>query len=133
MSANTLTVDIITPVKKYSFEGVSAFFAPGKIGKFEVLPQHAAMVSEIEVGIIKIKNNSGEQKIAVSSGYCEINANVIKVLAESAEKNEEIDIQRAEAAKKRAEDRLKLKESDINTTRAEFALKRAINRIKIKN
>ncbi|MCK5075317.1 MAG: F0F1 ATP synthase subunit epsilon [Calditrichia bacterium] len=133
MDSKTLTVEIITPEKKYEFDGVDAFFAPGKVGKFEILPNHAALVSEIEVGVIKLKNNAGNLNIAVSTGYCEVNKDKIRVLAEAAEKEDEIDIERAKAAQKRAKERLSTKTSDIEVARAEFALKRAINRLKLKS
>ena len=126
-------VEVITPVKKYVFENITAFFAPGKLGSFEVLPGHAALISEIVVGVIRLKSKGDTEQIAVSTGYAEVNNDKIRVLVESAETADEIDVNRAEAARKRAEERLKNKTPEIEIDRAEFALKKAINRLKLKS
>ncbi len=133
MSSDVLKVEIITPDKKYEYEDISAFFAPGKIGKFEIMPHHAPLIAELAVGVISLVKNGNRENFAVSGGYCEVNNNLVKVFAESAEKEEEIDVDRAEQAKKRAEERLKRKNRDIDVERARYALARAINRLKLKH
>jgi F-type H+-transporting ATPase subunit epsilon len=86
----------------------------------------------IKIGAIRVTDlNDKNMYLATSGGYCEIKDNIIRVIVESAESAEDIDISRAESAKKRAEERLEIKDQAIDLKRAEMALARALNRIKI--
>lgn len=130
-----LKVEIVTP-SKIAFEGnVKSVTIPGTKGNFQVLFNHAPLMSSFEVGFIKIEDESeGQTNYATSGGTVEVLNNKVIVLAESFESNEDIDIKRAEEARDRAKKRIKKEsgESDVDVARAEFALKRAINRIKLK-
>ena len=130
----TLHVDIVTP-SKTAFEGeVQSITIPGTLGNFQVLYNHAPLMSSFEIGLIKIVTEQGEQKLfATSGGTVEVLDNKVIVLAESFESPEEIDTQRAEEAKNRAKKRIakETEEKDIDILRAELALRRAINRLKI--
>ena len=128
-----LYIEIITP-SKVAFKGnVKSINIPGVLGNFQVLFNHAPILSSFEIGVIKIvdtENNVTE--FSTGGGTVEVLTNKILVLAESLEKKEEIDTARAEEALQRAKDRLSQKNKDnIDAGRAEAALKRAINRLKL--
>ncbi len=129
-----LKVEIVTP-SKIAFDGnVKSITIPGTKGNFQVLFNHAPLMSSFEVGFIKIEGESGTKtNYATSGGTVEVVNNRVIVLAEAFESKEEIDIQRAEEARDRAKKRIKKEsgEENIDLARAEFALKRAINRIKL--
>ena len=128
-------LEIITP-SKIGYKGnITSVTVPGTKGNFQVLYNHAPIISSLEIGTVKIEEQGGESTLfATSGGTIEVSNNKIIILAESFEKANEIDIKRAEEAKKRAEERLKQKrETAIDDVRAELALKRAINRLKISN
>lgn len=130
-----LYLEIITP-SKIGYKGnVTSVTVPGTKGNFQVLFNHAPIISSLEIGEIKIDEKGGEKLLfATSGGTIEVSKNKIIILAESFELASEIDSKRAEEAKARAEERIqKRKEADIDDFRAEMALKRAINRLKITN
>lgn len=130
-----IKIEIVTPAK-VAFEGnVKSITIPGTKGNFQVLFNHAPLMSSFEVGFIKIETLSGETtNYATSGGTVEVLNNKVIVLAESFENKEQIDIKRAEEALSRAKDRIKIhsSEANVDTLRAEFALKRALNRLKLK-
>lgn len=130
---NQLYLEIITP-SKIGYKGnVTSVTVPGTKGNFQVLFNHAPIISSLEIGEVKIAEPGNKtQLFATSGGTIEVSNNKIIILAESFEKAEEIDTKRAEEAKKRAQERLKKrKDSDIDDIRAELALKRALNRLKV--
>lgn len=126
-------VEVITPAEEAYSGDVMAITIPGTIGSFQVLYNHAPLISSFEIGKIKIKENENTEKIyATSGGTVEVKDNKVLVLAESFESPDEIDIERARNAKERAEERLTIeKRREFDVDRAELALKRAINRLKI--
>ena len=112
---------------------IAAFWA-GTQGSFQVLYNHAPILSSLEIGRVKIEEENGNKiDFATSGGTVEVLKNKVLLLVESFESEEEIDVKRAQEAKKRAEKRLKKEtdEENIDFARAEVALKRAINRLKI--
>ena len=129
-----LHVDIVTP-SKTAYDGeVQSITLSGTMGNFQVLYNHAPLMSSLEIGQIKIEDEKGEKKIfATSGGTVEVLNNKVIVLAETFESPEEIDAQRAENAIKRAKKRIAndTDEKDIDIMRAELALRRAINRLKL--
>ena len=131
---NKLKVEIVTP-SKVAFDGeVKSITIPGTKGNFQVLYNHAPLMSSFEVGFISVDTDSGEKtNYATSGGTVEVLNNKVVVLAESFESKEDIDLKRAEEARDRAKKRIKKEsgETDIDLARAEYALKRAINRIKL--
>ncbi|KAA0244746.1 MAG: ATP synthase F1 subunit epsilon, partial [Chlorobiota bacterium] len=103
---------------------------PGTLGSFQILKDHAPLISSFEVGVIKVKKNSADSFYTTSGGTVEVNQNQILVLADSIEKISDIDVDRAEQARKRAEERLRKKmDADIDEARAKSALNRALNRL----
>jgi len=129
-----IKVEIVTPAKIAFTGNVKSITIPGTKGTFQVLFNHAPLMSSFEVGFIKIEDESGEStNYATSGGTVEILNNKVVVLSESFESKEQIDIKRAEQALERAKNRIKNKkrEQTIDVSRAEFAIKRAINRLKL--
>ena len=117
---------------KIGYKGeVDSITVPGTKGNFQILYNHAPIISSLEIGEI-ILDVEGKEKeyFTTSGGTIEVVDNKVIVLAESFERTKDIDVERAEEAKRRAEERLKIKrEEKIDEMRAELALKRAINRL----
>ncbi|MBZ0178144.1 MAG: F0F1 ATP synthase subunit epsilon [Melioribacteraceae bacterium] len=129
----TLKVEVITPSKKAYKGEVFSITVPGSKGNFQVLYNHAPILSSLEIGKVKIVEKEGAepQFFAISGGTVEVLNNKVLILAESFEAKSEIDVERAENSKQRAEERISSKKKEIDLTRAEISLKRAINRLKI--
>lgn len=125
-------LDIVTPARTVYSGEVQSFTAPGVVGSFQVLFNHAPLLSSVGVGEVKVTEMSGAKlHFATSGGFVEVKTNKVILLAESAEQSGDIDIKRAEKAKTRAQERLALKSKEIDATRAQAALARSINRLKI--
>lgn len=132
MAEKMFHLDIVTPSKTVYSGEVESFTAPGVVGSFQVLFNHAPMLSSIGIGEVKLKESEGAKKrFATSGGFVEVKGNKVILLAESAESAEEIDISRAEKSKHRAEERLQTRAAEIDQDRARAALLRSINRLKI--
>ncbi|HSD63198.1 MAG TPA: ATP synthase F1 subunit epsilon [Ignavibacteriaceae bacterium] len=127
-----LMLEIITP-SKISFKGgVNSVTVPGTVGSFQVLKNHAPLISTFEIGAIKIVLIDDSEKFyATGGGTIEVLNNQVLILADSLEAVEDIDVERATSAKERAEERLAHKTETTNIERAENALKRSINRLRI--
>lgn len=129
-----LKLEIITPEKPVFSDQIEAVTIPGTLGSFQILKDHAPLISSFDIGVIKVKNNNRENFFTTSGGTVEVNNNNVLVLADSLEKVENIDENRAEKAKQRAEERLRKKsENDIDEARAKAALNRALNRLNALN
>ncbi|MFG6147331.1 F0F1 ATP synthase subunit epsilon [Halobacillus sp. B23F22_1] len=129
----TLTVSVVTPdgpVLEDAYEMVSCKAESGELG---ILPGHIPMVAPLTISSVRLKQEGSSERIAVSGGFLEVRPDQVTILAQSAEKPSDIDIDRARRAKERAEQRMANKQSDIDFRRAELALKRAINRLDVKN
>lgn len=130
--ASELNLEIVTPHGKLFSEEIRSCIVPGANGQFQVLKDHAALVSAVNVGYVKIeKSDAKSAYVAVSGGFCEVMENEVEVIVESAEFAESINVDRAQAAKERAEERLSSPNAEIDLDRAQFALIRALNRLKI--
>ena len=132
MADKILQLEIVTP-RRIVFKGeVISFSAPGVVGGFQVLYNHAPLLSLLKIGEVKIKEASGpEFHYAISGGFVEVRENRILLLAETAERTDEIDAVRAKASRDRAKERMATKKQDIDFERARLALYRALNRLKI--
>ena len=131
MAAKNFTLDIVTPTRTVFSGAVESFSAPGVSGGFQVLYNHAPLLSSIAVGRVKVIDGAGaELHYATSGGFVEVNENKVILLAETAERADEIDVQRAEEAKRRATERLQSEER-IEEDRARAALARALNRLRV--
>jgi F-type H+-transporting ATPase subunit epsilon len=128
-----IKLEIITPEKVIFEDTVDSVTVPGTKGGFQVLKDHAPLMSTFEIGVINVKKNEDTKYFTTAGGTIEVLNNKVLILADSMELTGDIDLDRAELAKKRAEERLvRKKEIEIDTVRAELALKRAINRISSK-
>ncbi|MGA3246091.1 MAG: F0F1 ATP synthase subunit epsilon [Bacteroidota bacterium] len=132
MADKAFKLEIVTP-KKIVFSGdVISFSAPGVVGGFQVLKSHAPLLSNIAIGEVKLVDGSGQElRYATSGGFVEVHENKVVMLAETAERSDEIDVARAEAARERARKRLAEKRADIDVDRARLALFRSLNRLKV--
>ena len=132
MSDKLIQLDIVSPVKTVFSGKVTSITAPGEIGGFQVLFNHAPLISSLKIGTIKIVTESGSiQYFAISSGIFEVKDNVAVVLADAVETQEEIDIARAEQALRRAEEILGAENRYHEKQLAKIEAERAKNRIKL--
>lgn len=129
--ADTFQLEIVTPEKMVVKDIAEECQIPGKNGYLGILPGHAPLITELAVGEITYKNQGYTHHLAVAWGFAEVLPDKVTVLAETAERSEEIDVHRAEEAKQRAEDRLKSGSTDVDYERAENALQRAETRIQV--
>ncbi|PRX35756.1 ATP synthase F1 subcomplex epsilon subunit [Orenia metallireducens] len=128
---STVKLSIITP-EKVVYDGEASMVTVRTIdGDRGFLAEHQPLVTGLDIGQIKIKNNDQERILASSTGYIEVRPEEISILVDTAEYSDEIDVDRAKSAKERAEKRLSKDNSSINSKRAEIALKKAMNRLKV--
>lgn len=128
-----LNLEIVTPDKPIFNEVVESITVPGTMGSFQILINHAPLISTFDVGVVTVNSGSEPAYFSTSGGTVEVNNNKVLVLADSIEPIDQIDLDRAEKAKERAEEKLKRKkEENVNEERAATALKRALNRISAK-
>ena len=126
-------VKIITPDRVFytgEAEMIEFTTSSGQIGVYK---KHIPLTTVLAPGAVIIHEAEGEKVAAVHAGFAEILPEQVTLLAEIAEWAEEIDVSRAEAAKKRAEERLQAKAADLDLARAEFALRKALTRIDVKD
>jgi len=129
---STIKLEIVTAERLIYSEDVNMVVAPGVMGYLGILPHHAPLMTILQPGELRIKKESEEVALAVTGGFMEVRPEKILVLADAAERAEEIDIARAEAARKRAEERLKERGKEgVDHLRAELALQRSLARIKV--
>ncbi|MDP8239865.1 MAG: F0F1 ATP synthase subunit epsilon [Candidatus Hatepunaea meridiana] len=127
---DTILVTIVTPAGTRDEYNVKHIRAPGSEGDFGVLPGHLPLMTSLRIGAIYLDTVQGQQVWSTSGGYVEVLGNRVTILAETAEKADKIELERAEAARDRALGRISKKATDLDIARARLALNRAINRIK---
>ncbi len=130
--AQLIRLEVVTPEKFVVSEDVEIVMAPGSLGQFGVLPNHTPFLTSLKVGSIDYRDSNGKSHVVfVSGGFAEALPDRVTVLAESAERRRDIDIDRARAALERAQKRLAdAKTENINFDRAQAALYRALERVK---
>jgi F-type H+-transporting ATPase subunit epsilon len=104
--AEKFKFELVTPERRLVAAEVESVTAPGELGEFEVLPGHRPLLSLLKAGVLTLEQGGKPQRVAVSGGYAEVSETGVRVLAESAELSQEIDLKRAEAALKNAEARM---------------------------
>ena len=130
--AEPIRLEIVTPSRMVLSEDVEIVVATGTEGEFGVLHDHIPFLSTLQEGELRYRQGGQLHYMAVSGGFAEVLPDKVTVLAESAENAREIDIDRAERARERAEKRLaQAKRDEIDWARAESALKRAMIRLKV--
>lgn len=130
--SSTLLLEIVTPERKVYSEQVNMVIARGAEGELGILPNHIPLVTPLKIAALTIKQGNEEHHVAVSGGFMEVRKDKVVVLAESAELPHQIDVERATAAKERAEHRLKeTTGEDFDFRRAQLALQRAATRLDV--
>ncbi|UCG54505.1 MAG: F0F1 ATP synthase subunit epsilon [Dehalococcoidia bacterium] len=128
----TIKIDVVTAEKVVYSDEVDIVIAPGIEGQLGILPQHSPLMTMLQPGELIAKKGKEEFSLAISGGFLEVRPDRVIVLADSAERAEEIDITRAEEAKRRAEKRLEEKYTpEVDNVRAEAALRRSLIRLKV--
>ena len=130
--AERLTLEIATPTRLVVTEMVDEVVAPGSEGYFGVLPGHAPFLTTLGIGELTYRIGREERHVAVSGGFAEVRNDKVIVLADTAERPEEIDRARAQRARERAEQRLSgHTQEDVDFVRAQCALARALVRLQV--
>jgi F-type H+-transporting ATPase subunit epsilon len=127
----TIKLDIVTAERRVFSDDVDIIIVPGKEGQMAILPHHASLMTTLNPGELVARKSGQEYSLAISGGFIEIRSNQVIVLADAAERADEIDVARAEAAKKRAQETLSHPPSQLDAARAEAALRRALARIEV--
>ncbi len=128
---DTFQLEIVTPTRLLVEEPAEEAQIPGASGYLGILPGHAPLISELGVGVIIYKTSGGTHTLSVAWGFMEVLPDKVTILAEAAERPNEIDAERAQQSKARAEERLKSTDPEVDYTRAEDALKRAETRLDV--
>ena len=126
-----LKFEIVTAERVIYSDDVDIVVAPGIEGQLGILPGHAPLMTMLQPGELLVRKDGEEVAMFVSGGFLEVMGDRVTVLADVAERVDEIDIDRAEAARCRAEDRIKACSAEADLTRAEAALRRSLVRLKI--
>jgi F-type H+-transporting ATPase subunit epsilon len=132
--AGNILLEVVTPEKIVVSEDAQIVAAPGSLGEFGVLIGHTPFLTTLKTGIMRFTDAGGKERyVFVSEGFAEALPDKVTVLAESAERRRDIDLERAKAAQQRAEKRLAEDRSrqDIDFARARAALERAMVRIRL--
>ena len=127
-----LHLDIVTAERRLvSEDDVDEVVAPGADGQLGILPSHAALVTILDPGELRVKKGGTETEYVISGGFMEVLNNKVVVLADAAERAEEIDIARAQEARRRAEETLAQRQADVDLAMVEAALKRSLARLRV--
>lgn len=129
--ADTFQFEIVTPDKMVLKDVAEQMQIPGKNGYLGILPGHAPLITELAIGEISYSAHGETHYLAVAWGFAEVLPDKVTILAESAERPEDIDVARAQEAKKRAEDRLHSNAPDLDYQRALHAVRRAEVRLQV--
>lgn len=128
--ASTIRLELVTPERQLVAEDVDEVIAPGYEGEFGVLPEHTHFLVVLSIGVLRYRKGNDLRKIAVGGGFAEVTPERMVVMADVAERAEEIDVERARRAHARAEAALKdLSLDDATYAKANAALQRALVRM----
>jgi F-type H+-transporting ATPase subunit epsilon len=127
---NKLKLEIVTPYGLIMSEDVDEVTCTGSEGDFGILPGHVPFFTTLKIGMLLYKTGNSVKYVFVNWGYAEVGPDRVMILADSAEKSEDIDVERAKAAMKRAEERLK-KVEEFDFARATSSLERAVARVQV--
>src|ERR1700684_1366653 len=131
--SDTFQLEIVTPEKKVVDTTAADVQIPGKNGYLGILPGHAPLITELAVGEVTFHTGAEAQRLAVAWGFAEVLPDKVTILAEAAERPEEIDVERAEKAKQRAKEGVTSNDgkSELDYARAQSALQRAETRLDV--
>jgi F-type H+-transporting ATPase subunit epsilon len=128
---DTFQLEIVTPEKMAVKDVAEEMQIPGKNGYLGILPGHAPLITELAVGQISFRNGSETNYLCVAWGFAEVLPDKVTILAETAERGEDVDCERARRAKERAEKRLVSNDPQVDVARAQNALARANTRLEV--
>ncbi|EFI33593.1 ATP synthase F1, epsilon subunit [Desulfonatronospira thiodismutans ASO3-1] len=131
--ANLIRLEIVTPDRNLLSEDVEYVGAPGVSGEFGVLHNHTPFLTALSIGSLFYKKEGRKYFVFVSGGFTEVTPTKVSILAEVAEKADEISIERARKAKERAEQRLQQEKEQIDYARAKAAMARAMHRLRCRD
>jgi F-type H+-transporting ATPase subunit epsilon len=126
--ADQLQLEVVTPARRVLSEPVNSVTVPGRNGEMQILPGHAALISELQTGVLAYNQGGATSRLHVSGGFVEISDDRVSVLAEIAERPEEIDVKRANEGKSKAQDLL-AKGTDIDFEKVRAKLMRNLTRL----
>ena len=126
-----IRLDIVTAERLVFSDDVDVIVAPGIEGELGILPYHAPLMTILRAGELRVRRGEEEFLLAISGGFLEVRSDRVIALVDAAERAEEIDITRAEAAKRRAEEVLSQHPPGMDTARVEAALRRSLVRLKV--
>jgi F-type H+-transporting ATPase subunit epsilon len=126
-----IKLDIVTPESIIYSDDVQAIVAPGIEGDLGILPNHTPLITTLRSGVLMIRKDGEELHLAVFGGFLEVRPNRVIVLADAAERHEEIDREQAEKARRQAEQRLSCKDTNLDMASAEAQLRQALVRLKV--
>jgi F-type H+-transporting ATPase subunit epsilon len=126
-----IRLDIVTAERVVFSDEVDIIIAPGKEGELGILPHHSPLMTTLNSGELIARKSGEEYSLAISGGFLEVQPDRVIILADSAERAEEIDIARAEEAKTRAKETLSTATSQTDMAQAEAALRRALARLEV--
>ncbi len=128
---STIRLEIVTAEQLVYTEEVDIVVAPGAEGELGILPHHAPLMTMLQPGELRLRKEGEEFSIAITGGFLEVRPDKVVILADAAERAEEIDVSRAEEAKHRAEERLQLRPTEVDLAKAQAALLRSLARLKV--
>jgi len=129
---SSIRLDIVTAERAVYSEDVDMVIAPGVEGQLGILPHHTPLMTTLQPGELLVRKSGEEVSLAISGGFLEVRPDRVLVLADTAERAEEIDIARAEEAKRRAQERLAERQvPEVDSARAEAALRRSLARLRV--
>jgi F-type H+-transporting ATPase subunit epsilon len=131
MLPEAIQLDIVIPERRLISEVVDEVVLPGVLGSLGVLPGHAPLLTTLGIGEVVFRRGSVRHYLSVAWGFAEVLPDRVSILAEVAERAEEIDRARAEQARDRAVDRLKGRDPDTDFNRAQVALQKALVRLQV--
>ena len=126
-----MRLEIITAEKVVYSDEVETVLVPGIEGELGVLSHHAALMTTLKPGELMVRKDGQESYLAVTGGFLEVMENNVTILADAAERSEEIDEERAQAAVKRAQERMESREADVDLERTLSQLRRATARLNV--
>jgi len=129
---SSIRLDIVTAERAVYADDVDMVIAPGVEGQLGILPHHAPLMTILQAGELRVKKGGEEISLAISGGFLEVRPDRVVVLADAAERAEEIDMARAEEAKRRAQERLADRHAPgFDAVRTEASLRRSLARLRV--
>jgi F-type H+-transporting ATPase subunit epsilon len=128
---STFRLEIVTAEREIYADDVESMVAPGVEGELGILPHHAPLMTMLQPGVLRIRKGDEELLLCVAGGFLEVRPDKVVILADAAERAEEIDVERAVAARCRAEESIKAGTTGAEAALTEAALRRSLARIKV--